>query len=408
MKYWRSYVASCALLASAACGADVTDKGAPDEEHGELELALMHGYHAGGGEEEALLSLVKAYTDAHPDVKVEVISQDFADVFNAWNTEVKSGKTAPHLFVAPNDNMGDQARQGVIADITDDVAGRLDGVSGGGLSGMSIDGRVYGIPLNQKAIGLCYNKSTLPTPPTTLEELTAALAAGKKIAIPVGAYHLFPFLTAAGAELFAMDGSCIMDGEHAAPELRDAAALVFALIHDQNALTYTNGEADPYAMASAVFSGGDADMYICGPWELKDLEGVMEANLGVAKLPGTARPLVGVDGWYVNPNLAGDERAAAVELALALTDSVSQETYAEKAGNPPARTDVTTSDPLVAVFSDLANEGFSRPQTAAFGQYWGPFGTMFTEILNAQTAEEAEAAADKACLAMNDAITASQ
>jgi maltose-binding protein MalE len=244
--------------------------------------------------------------------------------------------------------------------------------------------------------------------PTTLEELDAALAGGKKFAIPVGAYQLFPFLTSAGAELFAADGSCVMTSDHkqAAPELRAAAATVFDILHNANALVYTNGETDSYAMASAAFTGGDADMYICGPWELKDLEGVMGESLGVAKLPGNSRPLVGVDGWYINPNTKDAERSAAVDLALALTDSASETLYAEKAGNPPARTDVTTKDPLVGVFSELANDGFARPQTPAFGQFWGPFATMATDILNAQSVDAAETAADTACKAMNDAITA--
>ena len=75
--------------------------------------------------------------------------------------------------------------------------------------------------------------------------------------------------------------------------------------------------------------------------------------------------------------------------------------YADEAGDPPARTDVTVADPLVKAFADAAAQGYPRPQTAEFGNWWGPFGDMVTKVLEGTTTPEAGVA--EACAAMNTA-----
>ena len=60
-----------------------------------------------------------------------------------------------------------------------------------------------------KAVALYYNKSTIPNPPTTTDELLALVKSGKKIAIYQGAYHNFGWLTGAfGGVLMDDTGKC--------------------------------------------------------------------------------------------------------------------------------------------------------------------------------------------------------
>ena len=59
---------------------------------------------------------------------------------------------------------------------------------------------------------------------------------------------------------------------------------------------------------------------------------------------GAATPLLGVDGYYLNPN--SKNQAAAVEVALYLTNKASQTVMMNEAGHVPARTDVEVTDPL--------------------------------------------------------------
>jgi arabinogalactan oligomer/maltooligosaccharide transport system substrate-binding protein len=91
----------------------------------------------------------------------------------------------------------------------------------------------------------------------------------------------------------------------------------------------------------------------------------------------------------------------ALALALFLTNQVSSQIYTDKAGHVPIRSDVTSADPLIAGFAQASATGFPRPQSQEFANYWGPFGDMFTKVL-----EGALSPADgvaEACKAMNDA-----
>jgi len=109
--------------------------------------------------------------------------------------------------------------------------------------------------------------------------------------------------------------------------------------------------------------------------------------------------LNGIDGFYINPN--SQNVAAAVELALFLTNAESSSIYTEVAGHVPIRSDVTASDPDVAGFALASATGFPRPQSKEFGNYWGPFGDMVTKVLEG-TIDPATGVTD-ACKAMNEA-----
>ena len=65
------------------------------------------------------------------------------------------------------------------------------------------------------------------------------------------------------------------------------------------------------------------------------------------------------------------------------------------------RTDVVADSELVQGFAAASAQGFPRPQSEAFGNYWGPFGDMVTNVL--EGVEEPAAAVEAACAAMNDA-----
>jgi maltose-binding protein MalE len=109
--------------------------------------------------------------------------------------------------------------------------------------------------------------------------------------------------------------------------------------------------------------------------------------------------MMGIDGWYINPNSKNQQ--AAVDFGLYAFGKVGLTLYENNAGDPAARSDVTSTDPLVKAFADIAAAGFPRPQSAEFGNYWSPFGDMITAAL-AGTATPAAAVAT-ACQTMNTA-----
>ncbi len=358
-----------------------------------VTISIWHSYHTGGSEEAAINQLVAQYMTDHPNVTVEVQEIPFDQLFNKWKTDAASGGAAADMFTAPNDDLGNWVRAGLVAPLDDQLAGKLDGYSQAGIDGVTVDGHIYAVPGIIKAVALYYNKSTVPNPPTTTDELLALVKSGKKLVLNENAYHNFGFFPAFGGQLMDDTGKCVADQGGFADAMQyfldlKAAGAVFG--PDESKLT-------------TQFRAGEADMMVNGPWFLGDFKKDLGDNLGVVPMPagpkGPSTPLSGIDGWYVNPNSQNVD--AALDFALYAFGKDGLKVYSDVAGDPAARTDVEASDPLVKDFADAAAAGFPRPQSVEFGNWWGPFGDMVTKVMEGKSSP-ADGVAE-ACAAMNKA-----
>ena len=359
------------------------------------EVTLWHAYGTGSKEEEALGQIIEQMKTDYPGLTVNVLQIPFDQVFNKWETEVAAGG-GPDMFTVPNDNTGNQARAGLLAPLDDLLAGKTDAFPPESFAGATIDGQTYGVPGIAKAVALYYNKSTVPEPPATTDELLELLASDHKIAINQNNYHNFGWLTGAfGGTLLDDSGKCVADQGGFADALQFMADLKAA---------GANFETDG-GKADTLFRQGEVDMIINGPWVLGDYKADLGDDLGVAPMPagpaGPATPLSGVDYWHVNPNVSPEQQALAVEVALYLFGPTGAQIYADVAGSPMVTKGVSASDPLVQAFADVAAAGFPRPQTVEFGNWWGPFGDAVTKVM--EGVSEPEAAVTEACAAMNTA-----
>src|SRR5512141_82675 len=95
------------------------------------ELTIWHGYHAGGTEEATINQVVADYQKANPNVKLTVLEVPFDQLFNKYETDTAAGG-GPDMYTAPNDNLGNEVRSGVIAPIDDLVKGKLSGYTDAG------------------------------------------------------------------------------------------------------------------------------------------------------------------------------------------------------------------------------------------------------------------------------------
>jgi arabinogalactan oligomer/maltooligosaccharide transport system substrate-binding protein len=355
------------------------------------EVTLWHAYQTGSAEEETLAVLIENAQAEFPDMTINVLQIPFDQIFNKWQTEVAAGG-GPDMFVAPNDDLGNLARGGLVMELDSMLQGRLANIVQVGVDGMKVDGKLYGVPESAKAVALYYNKSLVDTPPTTTDELMQAVKDGQLLVNVLGAYHLFGFSGAFGGQLLDGTNTCVADQGGWADalqymvDLKEAGAVF---------------EPD-YGKAEALFRNGEAAFFVNGPWALADYKADLGDDLGVAPIPAgveLANPLNGIDGFYINPNSQNAE--GAVELALFLTNKDSAQIYTDQAGHVPIRTDVSAADPLVGAFAEASASGLPRPQSVEFGNYWGPFGDMFTKVL-----EGVSSPADgvnEACANMNSA-----
>ena len=355
-------------------------------------LTIWHGYHAGGSEESTINTLVTQYQKDHPEVKITVLEVPFDQLFNKYETDTAAGG-GPDMFTAPNDNLGSEVRSGVIAPIDDLVKGKLDGYTQAGIDGVTVDGKIYAVPGIAKAVGLYYNTSTITTAPKTTDDLMALVKSGKKVGINIGGYFVWGFWGGFGGTLMDSTGKC------AATQGGFADALQYFTDLKAAGATFDSDE----GKLETAFTQGQLDMVVTGPWVLGDFEKALGSKLGVAPLPagpkGPSAPMMGIDGWYINPNSKNQQ--AAVDLAFYIFGKDGLTAYENNAGDPAARTDVTATDPLVKTFADIAAAGSPRLQTKEFGNYWGPLGDAMTAVLAGKAAPKDAVAT--ACAAMDKA-----
>jgi arabinogalactan oligomer/maltooligosaccharide transport system substrate-binding protein len=381
------------LVLGACCPPPASPEPTAEEKGGPSgEVTLWHAYQTGSAEEDTLAVLIENAKTEFPDLTINVLQIPFDQIFNKWQTEVAAGG-GPDMFIAPNDDLGNMARAGLVDNLDSYLEGQLDNVSQVAIDGMKVDGVLYGVPESAKAVALYYNKSLVDTPPETTDELLQMVKDGAPMTFFIGAYHFYGWPGAFGGELMDDDGKCIADqggwveAANYLLELKEAGAVF---------------DAD-YGVAEAPFRNGETAFFANGPWALADYQADLGDDLGVAPLPtgpgGPGKPLNGIDGFYINPNSENKENAIA--LALFLTNKESSQIYTDQAGHVPIRNDVTPADELNAGFAEASANGFPRPQSIEFGNFWTPFDDMWTKIMEGvATPEEA---VPEACAAMNEA-----
>ncbi len=359
------------------------------------EVTLWHSYHAGGAEEKAVGDAVAQLMKDNPGLKVNVLEIPFDQIENKWSTEVAAGG-GPDMFTMPNDNLGTWVRGNLVAPVDDLMKDHLGDFSKAGIDGLTVDGKLYGVPGIIKALALAYNKSTVPNPPKTTDELMALVKSGKKLVVNQSAYYNFGWLQGAfGSQLMDNTGTCVADKTGMA----DAFQYLLDLKKAGAIFDPDGGKLD------TMVRQGQADMMVEGPWVLGDFKKDLGDKLGVVPMPagpkGPAQPLSGIDGWYVNPNGSADQQKLAVQVGLYLFGKQGAGNWANTAGDPMVANGVTVSDPLVKAYADAAATGFPRPQSKEFGNWWGPFGDAVTKVMEG-TLTPANAVKE-ACAAMNKA-----
>jgi arabinogalactan oligomer / maltooligosaccharide transport system substrate-binding protein len=334
-----------------------------------VEVTFWHAYATGSAEEAALAKLIEQAATDLPQYKINVLQVPFNDVFNKYDTDVAAGG-GPDMFIAPNDNLGGQVRAGTIADITDLAAGKLGDYSELSQGGMMYDGSLYGIPESLKAVVLWYNKDLVATPPATTDELKALMESGTMVSFSYGCYHHYGLFNAFGGKIFDDQFAFVADEANQAN-----VTSAVSYLNDLYQISKTNNWPKNDSDGLAPFTEGTAAIITNGNWAMGDYQKALGDKLGVAPLPagpsGPSTPLLGVDGWYFNPNSANQE--AALDVALYLTNTNSQTVMMDEAGHVPANTTVTVTNPLIQGLLDAFENSYFRPQVEAMGNYWGNF-----------------------------------
>ncbi|MFD9125996.1 extracellular solute-binding protein [Kitasatospora sp. NPDC059571] len=197
----RTTAAAIALgitLAVTGCagGGDATGSGGSSD--GKVTLTFWENAQPGPGAE-YWKSAVAAYESLHPNVKINIQTIQNEDLDGKLQTALNSG-SAPDIFLQRGGGKMQamvQAGQVQALDLTD--ADRTN-AGAAAVAGYSIDGKAYAMPVDTQPEGVYYSKDLfqqagITAPPTTMDELQAAVAKLKAIGvapIAVGAKDAWP------------------------------------------------------------------------------------------------------------------------------------------------------------------------------------------------------------------------
>lgn len=296
---WLLSLTVAVLLVLAACGSAPAQTSseapaAPAEGQtsgqaasGEVTNITFWGDWSGEGEKQ-IQTMVKAFNDSHPNIKVTYVVQE--DMVTKFLTAATSG-TAPDVLIWDRWRTALYAPKGVFEPI--DSFMQRDGISkddfyAEALRELSWDNKLYGLPLTVDARALFYNKKLLDeagvAPPTTWEELAAAAekltkrdASGKLIQSgmsfqDVGLFNMW--LQQAGGQMVSEDGNSTAFNSD---EGRAVLDFWNQMVNERK--VYDVGFESGLGQGQDPFVTGQVAMMYTGPWMLttyktygKDLE----------------------------------------------------------------------------------------------------------------------------------------
>ncbi|MCC6746497.1 MAG: extracellular solute-binding protein [Deltaproteobacteria bacterium] len=343
-------------------------------------LVLWHAYRA--GERAALEETVRHWNAGarrqHPPIELLAVPYDaFPDKIGA---AIPRGH-GPDLFIFAHDRVGDWAESRIVEPLDFWMTeAHADQFLFKALDALCYGDSLYGLPLAFKSTALYYNRTLVPVPPRTTDEL---LALGRRLTDrSAGRFGLVydntklyfhaPWLTGFGGTLFDAKGSLQVATASA------VAAVVFA-----RRLGGPSGIVPPEpsaTLATSLFASGKAAMAISGPWMLGELPA--QLDFAVVPLPTVsssrrrAAPFVGAEGLMLSAR-SGQKDAAFAAMTF-LTSAPMALIRALKARQPVA-TAAAWRDPRIArdavltAFREQLQYAVVMPGTPEMRLVWSPY-----------------------------------
>lgn len=327
---------------------------------------------------------VDEYNSSHDDVQIEhtVVNQsDYTTILIP--TAFANGEAPDILYVEPSTFTKYQSK-GMLADLTPYYTDELkDDMLDSVLDSVTIDGKVYALPIEMDTLGLFYNVDMLKEaniePPKTWDELYEAAKAlttddvyGLVLPVEKSGYTLYnwwPFMWMAGADVFNEKGECTVDS----PEM--IKALNYWGRFFKEGLAPASLQIGPWDVGNV--GTGVAAMQVSGTYVINAAENdYPDVNIGVVPLPSPDNNSITVAGGQklaINSQSEVNDEAADFIFWLYGSDDISHasEWVTEAKFSYPARQSVIDANPelfkegLKATFTDFYDTAVPEPSYSA-------------------------------------------
>ena len=399
-----------------------------DEEESKVtEITFWHGMESGANNK-VLTQKVKAFNEAHPNIKVNLQSYGAAD--NAESkvmTSVAGGNPPAMMWMGPH-MTGQLAEADALAPVSEFIKNDSDFNKNDIYDSLwkvsSYQGKIYTAPFDANNLGIFYNKDYFKQ--AGIEELpdtwSEFIEVARKVQensdaeygfqVPMGTgewtvWNWEAFLKQSGGEFLKNNGTEIaFDSKDGA----EALQYWVDLKHKHKVATFSQTGA---GYKTGNLESGRIAMQIIGPWTMPQLNKT-DLNYGTFMLPkqeqrGTS---LGGENLYIFRTNEKKEQAA-WEFAKYVMSADFQVEYAKQTGYLPVSKSAMNSDkyqkfldnnPEVKTFTKQMKYGFARPTGPAYPDISSALGKAIEKALYQRiTPEEAlEEAAKKGQKALDE------
>jgi maltose-binding protein MalE len=364
-----------------------------------------------GPERDLFHEIVERYNAQNPDCVIETLYRENEELRNLYVIAAVAGQ-GPDLVYGPADNVG------VL--VTTETIRPLEQV----LDSAFFDSFIPEGVVEWKGsrwlvadqignhLALVYNKSLVPQPPGTLEEL---IAVGKSLTEDTNGdgkvdrygltwnyrepFFFVPFLTGFGGWIMDELGNPTLDND------ATVRALQFVLdLRDKHKVIPKEGD---YDIADMLFKEERTAMIINGPWSWGSY-GIPERSL-IAPLPKNTTtglwcaPMYSAKGYSVNVNVPADKLPAIRKAVMYLTSPAIQAEMAQKLATSPVSREVVDSptvqaNPVLQASMEQIRRCKPMPIRPQMRQIWDGMRGPYQLIMNgAVTAQEGARLMQREC-----------
>jgi multiple sugar transport system substrate-binding protein len=310
--------------------------------------------------------LLADFNAEYPDVKVEIETASYDQMRDKYVASFTAAEPSYDLAILDNPWVGDFAKAGFVQPL-DDLIAATDGYDYADFTAPlraigESDGKVYGVPFYNYALGLIYRSDLVTAEPASLDELAAtakSLTTADRAGIAMQPQKGYKAFEEWGNYLFAAGGSLYTDGKVklTTPEAKKALETYIAMYKSSAPKDSLNWGFDD---ALRSVSSDKSAMMVSYNWMLPTLNnpdgdsGALAGKFKLATMPG-GKQVLGSWHWAIPTNSKASEAAWAF---VSWISSKAGEAKRVTAGGAPTRTSVfsdagaTAKDP--AYFATIA------------------------------------------------------
>ncbi len=348
-----------------------------------------------------LFTQIKSRADAYTaatGTPIDIQTVPDAD-FRARMSAAAPGGEGPDVFgPVAHDWLGEFVVQQIALPIPAGAIDTPEDFTAASMQLSSVDGQLYGAPMEVESVALIYNADLVPTPPTTWDELVQ-MSNGLRNGETYGfgfplleQYHEAGFFLGFGSYIFGYPnqtwdtndiGLNNPGGVEAARFLRDMYWLDMPDMPD-----VVIDRANMHGVIEGMTEAGQVAMTINGPWRINPLA-TAGVNYGVALLPTLPngqpmKPFVGVQSMLVSAYSEKQEAALDFINFMSGTDSLAAVFAADR--KVPARisaqqVESVASDPWIETWARQAELGQPMPNVPAMSRVFTLWGGIMDAII---------------------------